>query len=424
MTELPAICCEFDGILNIQENSCKYVAGIFKTIYGQNFSDGGVPTVYVNAESVDIISYIDTEITFRMPELYVGVHELVVVNGNANYKTIDNSITNYTPTLTDPSGTYVYPEWNRFYPRSGIIDHDSIELLYNTDKSGYVYVTATPPSFTSPTSLQVKNGTDENDTALYIGYVASSYVNADTNLYLTVEPMLPETDYYIWSVTENHALQSEPTLIERTTNGLQCGKNFIVYNTESGECGSKPTLTNVYDSDGINGDFGKIQTFYRNDDGEYIQVRLKYNSDFDVFTGGEATLGGIEVLDGDLVYLANQTEAAENGIYIVRAGSWEYHRFINDDLFIDLGARSTDTVDGDLTREIVTYNPCFTTAYVGFDSINYYSVNDSGVLSTSLRKSRIMERGASLVPTNSFKITQYYIKTEASADVLGCNTCC
>ena len=80
-------------------------------------------------------------------------------------------------------------------------------------------------------------------------------------------------------------------------------------------------------------------------------------------------------MDGDRVYLANQTTASENGIYEVETGAWTFIKDVDADVYVDLGARAVDEVDGDLTRDIIIYKPTLDFETVGFYTIYYYVVN-------------------------------------------------
>ena len=55
------------------------------TLYGKNFSLGGVPTLEIDDVPVLINSYEDTYIKFYMPpDLDIGVHNLKVLNGHGD----------------------------------------------------------------------------------------------------------------------------------------------------------------------------------------------------------------------------------------------------------------------------------------------------------------------------------------------------
>jgi hypothetical protein len=194
---------------------------------------------------------------------------------------------------------------------------------------------------------------------------------------------------------------------------------FIVYSTDADvssslgneDCaGSKPAISLVYDDDGARGEFGRITCVIKNPDMVYLQVMLKYNTTFDWATSGEVTLGGIDLLEDDKVYLAGQTTSSENGIYIVKTGAWVFDQVVDDDLYVDLGARAFDTDTGDLTRNIITDHSAVDFDEIGFHSIYYYVVNECcGRLSKTYRKVKVITDGASIMPTNSFKITHYEI---------------
>ncbi len=54
-----------------------------------------------------------------------------------------------------------------------------------------------------------------------------------------------------------------------------------------------------------------------------IKASVKVLADSNLTLSGTQTVDGISLADGDRVLLINQTTASENGIWIVRAGSWE-----------------------------------------------------------------------------------------------------
>jgi len=203
--------------------------------------------------------------------------------------------------------------------------------------------------------------------------------------------------------------------------------DFIVYRGDqepsaalgNEECSRQAVISLVYDDDGARGDFGRIQTVILNEDKVYEYIRLKYNTDFDFGTGGETTLDGIPLITGDRVYLAGQTTSAENGIYEVTTGAWTFIKAVDDDVFIDLGARAIDEEDGDVTRDIIIYKPDLDFGVVGFYTIRYYIVNSLGILSTTYRKIKVIsEAGASIVATNAFKITHYEVSASYDSDLI------
>ncbi len=54
----------------------------------------------------------------------------------------------------------------------------------------------------------------------------------------------------------------------------------------------------------------------------WTQARLDYDGNFDISTGGLAVIDSIQSVDGDRVFLHDQTDASENGIYIAAVGTW------------------------------------------------------------------------------------------------------
>ena len=204
--------------------------------------------------------------------------------------------------------------------------------------------------------------------------------------------------------------------------------DFIVYRGDqepsealgNEECSRQAVISLVYDDDGARGDYGRIQTVIQNASKVYYYVRLKYNTDFDYGTGGETTLDDISLLEGDYVYLAGQTTPAENGIYEVQTGAWTLVTAVDDDVFVDLGARAVDEEDGDVTRDIIIYKPDLDFGEVGFYTIRYYIVNSIGILSSTYRKVKVIAQAdASIVATDAFKITHYEVIAAADSDLLG-----
>lgn len=99
----------------------------------------------------------------------------------------------------------------------------------------------------------------------------------------------------------------------------------------------------------------------------YVHVKLKYDTYLPVLSG-EMTIGGVRLTDGDVVWLAGQTDGTE-GLWVVREGDWdgladiwnpgeeggepydpclnpERHPMpVDDTVFVDLGARVKGSVD-------------------------------------------------------------------------------
>lgn len=182
-------------------------------------------------------------------------------------------------------------------------------------------------------------------------------------------------------------------------------------------CYNKPNIWLVHDTYGVKGDFGYIMKVCPpRFDIEYISVYLKYNNNFSFEVGGEVELNNIQLLEGDKVWLANQSIPSENGIYIVQYGTWIFHRIVDNNVFVDLTARAFDIVDGDLSREIIIdHNINF--GEVGLYTINYHVLNSQGILSTIKRKIKVIYCNASIAPTGSFIIADYLIKTEIDTSV-------
>lgn len=182
------------------------------------------------------------------------------------------------------------------------------------------------------------------------------------------------------------------------------------------QCQTKPTMTLNYDINGIKGVYGFMMNINPNSSYEYQQIFMKHDAFVDIAVGGELTLDNQQLTDGDIVWLTTQGISGVNGLYFVRSGAWEFYRSVTSNLFIDLGARSVDKLDGDLSREIITqYNIDF--SKVGIYTIYYYSINSQGILSTITRKVKITELNASLVSTDSYAISDYRIIADVDSTI-------
>lgn len=220
----------------------------------------------------------------------------------------------------------------------------------------------------------------------------------------------------------------------------------------------------------------------------YISVKVKYNEYLD-YKYGELTLNGIKLQENDLVWLTSQfikesddgKSVSENGLWIVKKTAWEYYGEVTDDMFIDLGARVTETVsatidtnvgrrygnywlgtvnlksgmvvnlqnqaDGqnglyrimcgewkylgkagpysgntvDMSNDIVTYND-IDFCKCGIYHIWYYYLNGSCVLNTATRTVKVVgkcgEKDGTLVPGKRIRITDYQVKTEVDKDLM------
>ena len=220
----------------------------------------------------------------------------------------------------------------------------------------------------------------------------------------------------------------------------------------------------------------------------YLSVKLKYN-EYLQYKHGELTLNGIKLQENDLVWLTSQfikesedgKSINENGLWIVKKGDWEYYGDVTEDMFIDLGARVTETVsatiesnvgrrygnywlgtvnlksgmvvnlqnqdDGqnglyritcgewkylgeagpysgntiDMSNDIVTYND-INFCKCGIYHIWYYYLNGSCVLNTATRTVKVVgkcgKKDGTIVPGKRIRITDYQIKTEVDKDLM------
>lgn len=220
----------------------------------------------------------------------------------------------------------------------------------------------------------------------------------------------------------------------------------------------------------------------------YLSVKVKYN-EYLQYKHGELTLNGIKLQENDMVWLTSQFTkisdgeqvVSENGLWIVKTGDWEYYGEVDENMFIDLGARVTETVaatidtnvgrkygnywignvnlksgmvvnlqnqedgqDGlyrimcgewkylgksgpysgdsiDMSNDIVTYNDIdFCTC--GIYHIWYYYLNGACVLNTASRTVKVVgkcgEKNGTLVPGKRIRITDYQVKTEVDKDLM------
>lgn len=220
----------------------------------------------------------------------------------------------------------------------------------------------------------------------------------------------------------------------------------------------------------------------------YLSVKVKYN-EYLQYKHGELTLNGIKLQENDLVWLTSQfikesedgKSINENGLWIVKKGDWEYYGDVTEDMFIDLGARVTETVsatiesnvgrrygnywfgtvnlksgmvvnlqnqdDGqnglyritcgewkylgeagpysgntiDMSNDIVTYND-INFCKCGIYHIWYYYLNGSCVLNTATRTVKVVgkcgQKDGTLVPGKRIRITDYQINTEVDKDLM------
>jgi len=202
--------------------------------------------------------------------------------------------------------------------------------------------------------------------------------------------------------------------------------NFLRYKSDkepslalgNTQCVTKATVESYRDPDspiiGFNSD---SINWIPNSDTIYVQVRVKYDFRFDVATGGQTTLDGRTLIDGDMVWLTNQGDVIENGIWTVRDGPWEYNIEVTEDVFVDLGAIGFDPDIGDISRDIITIvNVDWDT--IGIYRIDYYYLSPDCVLSTATRRVRVFKSNASLSPVNTFAITDYRIFSGFDQDLI------
>ena len=156
---------------------------------------------------------------------------------------------------------------------------------------------------------------------------------------------------------EQQRYSTEGVTIEKEC--YKTGSMSLVYNTvdENGN-----TVTNAAADPRFGNDiYVKIDPDAKCTDYFYTMVRLKYNKNL-THKAGLLKLDGIQLLDGDVVWLAHQTIEEENGLWVVHAGSWQgfnqesasceidCYRVptpmpVDDKVLVDLGARASYPVD-------------------------------------------------------------------------------
>ena len=195
---------------------------------------------------------------------------------------------------------------------------------------------------------------------------------------------------------------------------IRYNRNDVTTTVPTGlSCSFAPVLSLVYDTDGARGNYGNIQSVAPNTVLSYQFVILKYNLNFDFATGGLAKINGFQLDEGDQVWLAGQTNPTQDGIYTVHTTAWTHVCAVDATVFVDLGARSSDAADGDITRSIITDHSSIDFTKTGFYSILYYSMNSQGILVTKTRKVKVADPSASISPVPGYQITQYDIIDEA-----------
>lgn len=183
-------------------------------------------------------------------------------------------------------------------------------------------------------------------------------------------------------------------------------------------CVTKPIVTTYRDADSpISGFNSDSINWEPNPNTVYVQVRVKYDFRFDTTLGGETTLDGRSILDGDLVWLTNQGDTNENGIWLAKTGSWEYQFPVDENVFVDLGGYAYDQNIGDVSRDIIT-RVNIDWDKVGIYTIEYYYLSTECVLSKATRRIRIFKENASISPVNTFAITDYKIFNGFDKDLI------
>lgn len=196
------------------------------------------------------------------------------------------------------------------------------------------------------------------------------------------------------------------------------------------QCIIKPIVEAYKDPDSPSTGFNSVAVNWTpNSNTTFVQVRVKYDFRFDTTTGGEVTLDGRTIIDGDLVWLTNQGNELDNGIWIARTGSWEYDIPVDENVFVDLGPNAFDPEIGDVSRDVITVvNPSGTLppskkmnvnwGTVGIYKIDYYYLSNNCVLSNATRRVRVFKQNASISPVNTFAITDYKIFNGFDKDLI------
>lgn len=188
--------------------------------------------------------------------------------------------------------------------------------------------------------------------------------------------------------------------------------------SDDAKCNRVPLITLIYDIDGPLGVFGNIMSVRPNASMTYVHIALKTSVYVDINTGGELLIDDIQLIDGDYVWVSQQLNPTTNGIYIVRVSSWEFVSLVTDNTFIDFGAKSHDNIDGDISRSIVIDYSGIDFSKTGFYSIVYHSINSSGILTSKVRKIKVVPENASISPVPGYKISHYEINNETCAELM------
>jgi len=157
----------------------------------------------------------------------------------------------------------------------------------------------------------------------------------------------------------------------------------------------KASISLLFDSDGIDGRFGKYIEIPVNPLSKLYEIKTKISSN--IVKIGEIEVNDIQLTSGDIVYLTNQNISSENGIWTVNTTNWVQLDSNVDGDVVDFGAYASEK-NNDISDKILK-RIVFDPSNDGVGSITYYILSSDYILSSIYRRIRITN-GESIINTN------------------------
>jgi hypothetical protein len=150
----------------------------------------------------------------------------------------------------------------------------------------------------------------------------------------------------------------------------------------------------------------------------YVLVQLRTMNNIDILLDGPSLASQYNLIGGNFVWVSNQGNVSENGVYRIGDGMNLVFYAQEDGTYIDQGATALDYIDGDISRLVVADYSTVDYNRNGIYYITYYVTNSSGISSSIKRRVKVTYENASIIPVGDVKITEYSISTSVNKTLI------
>ncbi len=150
----------------------------------------------------------------------------------------------------------------------------------------------------------------------------------------------------------------------------------------------------------------------------YALVQATTLENINILTDGPTIAAEFELIGGNLVWVSNQGNISENGVYRLDSDFNLVFYAPETGTHIDQGAFALDPVDGNISRLVIADYSTVSYSENGIYYITYYVTNSNGLSSSVKRRIKVTYENASLLPVGDVKITEYNISTNVDSRLI------